>query len=110
MDSATREPGERFLFWLGEAAKRLREEAGLGPSSIAAKLGRREATVEAFEKGINNPRDLEAILAIYAESVGLDDPRDIVRDALRLWYEHGEPPSGNGTPTRRNPPARRPGG
>ena len=93
VEPSGRLPGDKFLFWLGEAALRLREEAGLGPSAVAAKLGKREGTVEAFEKGINMPRNLEAMLAAYAEVTGLSDSRDIIRDALRLWYEHGEAPT-----------------
>lgn len=93
VEPSGRPPGDKLLFWLGEAALRLREEAGLGPSAVAAKLGKREGTVEAFEKGVNMPRNLEAMLAAYAEVVGLNDSRDIIRDALRLWYEYGEAPT-----------------
>jgi hypothetical protein len=93
---SVRPPGERLLFWLGQAALRAREEADLKPATIASTLGRREATIENFEKGLHMPQDLEAVLAVYAEACGLDDARDLVRDALRLWYEHGEAPSQNG--------------
>lgn len=94
-----RPPGERFLFWLGQAARQLREEADVSPAAVTTPAGvKREATIEAFEKGQNMPRDLERMLLAYAKLCGLDDPRDIVRDALRLWYEHGEPPeNGDGT-------------
>lgn len=104
-EMSARPPGQRFLFWLGEAARQLREEHGLGPSAVSARLGVREATVESFEKAKNMPRDLEALLAAYAAVCDLDDPRDIVRDALRLWYECGEGPNDHAPESLNSHPA-----
>lgn len=87
-----RPPGERFLYWLGLSCRRAREEAGIKPAAIATKLGRREAVVDNFEKGINMPRELETMLASYAELTGKNDARDLITDALRDWYANGEAP------------------
>lgn len=89
-------PGERLFFWLGQAAREAREEAGIRAEAVAIRINRGKETVIRFEHGRTRPHELELMLAAYAECIGLDDPRDLVVRAVRKWYEHGTPPTLNG--------------
>jgi hypothetical protein len=84
--------GQRYLYWLAEAAKQLREHAGVRPETVASIMDVGIHRIDRFEKAENWPRDAERLLAAYAQVVGLDDARDIYQRALDLWYEHGTAP------------------
>jgi hypothetical protein len=101
MSNASREvpdvPGETFAYWLGAAAKQMREHAGVERDEIVAlishgKLMAAYARVERFEKAENWPRDVDQLVAAYAQAIRLDDPRDIYQHALDLWNKYGQPP------------------
>jgi hypothetical protein len=84
--------GQRFLYWLAEAAKQLREHAGVRPETVASIMDVGIHRIDRFEKAENWPRDAERLLAAYAQAVGIPDARDIYQRALDLWYEHGTSP------------------
>ena len=84
--------GQRFLYWLAEAAKQLREHAGVRPETVASIMDVGIHRIDRFEKAENWPRDAERLLAAYAQAVNLEDARDIYQRALDLWYEHGTAP------------------
>jgi hypothetical protein len=84
--------GQRFLYWLAEAAKQVREHAGVRPETVASILDVGIHRIDRFEKAENWPRDAEQLLAAYAAATGLEDARDIYQRALDLWYEHGTAP------------------
>lgn len=86
-------PGQRLFFWIGQAAKARREDAGLRLEAIAAETGHGKETLDRFEKGRTRPHELEVMLVGYAKLTGLEDPRDIVAQAVRLWYENGVNPA-----------------
>jgi transcriptional regulator with XRE-family HTH domain len=86
-------PGQRLFFWIGQAAKARREDAGIRLEGTAAEIGVGKETVDRFEKGRTRPHELEAMLVGYAKLTGLEDPRDIVAQAVRLWYEAGVNPA-----------------
>jgi transcriptional regulator with XRE-family HTH domain len=86
-------PGQRLFFWIGQAAKARREDAGLSLEKVAAEIGLGKETVDRFEKGRTRPHELEAMLVGYATLTGLDDPRDIAAQAVRLGYEAGVNPA-----------------
>lgn len=90
-------PGHRFSYWLGKAAREVREEADGTLPSIASKLGRRGiAGLERFERGQTLPQRLEQVLAAYALEAELEDPREIIVRAMRDWFQGGGPPVLNG--------------
>lgn len=91
-----RPPGQRLSFWLGQAAREVREEAGVRPEEIALAVGKGKEMIDRFERGHTRPQDLEELLVVYAKLTGLDDPRDIPVRALRMWFEHGEAPAQEG--------------
>jgi hypothetical protein len=91
-DSTEAPAGQRYLYWLAEAAKQLREHAGVRPETVASIMDVGIHRIDRFEKAENWPRDAERLLAAYAQCVGLDDARDIYQRALDLWYEHGTAP------------------
>lgn len=85
-------PGQRLFFWLGQAARQLREEADVRPEAVAIKADVGKETVTRFEVGRTRPHEIDLMLAAYAECVGLGDPREIVVLAVRMWFEHGSAP------------------
>lgn len=85
--------GQKLLYWLGQAARSVRETAGVSRAEIAVAVKRDQSAVERFENGQTMPQQLERVLAAYAAACNLDDPRDILQAALHLWYKHGTPPT-----------------
>lgn len=86
-------PGETFLYWLGVAAREMREQAGVSMVAVAAALGMNTTKgVERFERAEHFPNSLEWTLAAYGQELGIDS-REIVARALELWYDNGEAPS-----------------
>jgi transcriptional regulator with XRE-family HTH domain len=86
-------PGQRLFFWIGQAARHAREDAGLSLEAVAVELGEGKEKVDRFEKGRNRPRNIEEVLLAYAKVANIKDPRDIVANGVRDWYEHGEVPT-----------------
>lgn len=84
--------GERFLYWLAQAATEVREAAGTSPETLAAMLGVRVETVRRFENAQHWPRDAERLIAAYAIVGELKDPRVIYQRALDLWHKYGTRP------------------
>jgi hypothetical protein len=95
--------GQRFLYWLAEAAKDLREQAGVRPETVASIMDVGIHRIDRFEKAENWPRDPDRLLAAYATATGLEDPREIYQRALNLWHAHGTAPllSAKGDATKR---------
>lgn len=84
--------GQRFLVWLARAAIDARNRAGARPEEIAAPLRVGVDKIRRFEAAKSMPREIDQVLAVYAELAGLDDPRQIYQQALDLWYAHGTAP------------------
>lgn len=86
-------PGaQRFLFWLSQAAKDLRENGGINVETVAGLYGVRGRTIERFEVAESWPGDPDRLMAAYARAVGLADPRDIYQRALDQWRDNGQAP------------------
>jgi hypothetical protein len=79
----------RWLYWLGQAARRRRESCNVRRSAVAHLLEREVVGIERFERGITMPRPIEQVLAVYASLCGMPDAREIFQDALDLWYANG---------------------
>lgn len=90
-------PGQRFIYWLAKAAQSTREQAGASVLQVAALAGvKTDTTIKRFERAEHWPVDPERFIAAYAQIAGINDPRDIYREAMTLWYEHGSAPALNG--------------
>lgn len=87
--SAPEAPGRTFVYWLAQACKRAREEAGLTQSDIRAA---NQPRVSRFEKHAKWPDDPEELVQAYAQALGLKDSRALWELALEYWIEHGQPP------------------
>lgn len=80
-------PDQRMSFWIGLAARKAREEAGVVRSQIAGPLGIDQSTVTRFETTTSWPdkTGIDELLTVYAELSGVEDPRDIWERALKMW-------------------------
>lgn len=84
--------GERMLAWLAWTGQLLRDQANASIEDVASMAQVSSRIIERFEKGENWPRELEVILAAYANVARLDDsltPWDV---AVDLWRKHGTIP------------------
>lgn len=66
---------------LGQAARRIRLEAGLDLIDLATTSGVSQSTISRFEQGEGWRRDTNAIVDAYAQACGLR-PEDLWRAAL----------------------------
>lgn len=80
------------LYWLGREVRALRETLGLTPEFVGAAFNISGNKIRRFEKGENQPQDVEQIVAGYAVLAGLDDAREIYARALRSWVAKGKKP------------------
>lgn len=83
--------GREIVYWLANACKGLREEAGVRTATIAHYSGEGAHTVERFERVERFPEHLDPIVAAYARVAGFTDDRDVYLEAIDLWIEQGEP-------------------
>lgn len=76
-----------MLYWLANAARGYRLEADppVKQVRIAAAADTDQSTVFRFEQSGVWPRDLDVMLAAYAEALDLGDPRAIWDRALASW-------------------------
>lgn len=94
---------DQMVKWLGEAARDCREAAGLRRIQIASQAGlHTDVTVKRFEEGRTWPRNIDQLLATYAETCSAlendecwvkGDPRNIWQRALDNWRANDEAPS-----------------
>lgn len=79
-------------YWLADALRATREAAKVSRNAIAKRLDVDPSTVFRLEKGAGLTRDVERYVAAYAELCGVEDGRQLWRDALNRWMDHGAPP------------------
>lgn len=82
---------DTFLYWLVEAARRLRTLQDRKAPDVGFWAGD-ASSVYRFEQRKGWPRDPDRMVNAYAKECGLDDARELWRLALELWAEHGEKP------------------
>lgn len=80
---------DTFLYWLIEAAKRLRTLQGKKVPDVGFWYGDPSA-VYRFEQGKGYPRDVDKMLGAYAKELGLEDSREIFRLAIDLYTAEGQ--------------------
>jgi hypothetical protein len=82
-------PGDdTMLYWLIEAARRLRTLQGKKVPDVGFWYGDPSA-VYRFEQGKGWPRDVDKMLGAYARELGLEDSREIWRLAIDLYVSEG---------------------
>jgi hypothetical protein len=89
-------------YWLAQACRQIREEAGVHQIDIAALVrkpipggGTKPSAISSvyrFEIGTGWPRNADEYVNAYAKTAGLADPRLVWDRALALWRKHGENP------------------
>lgn len=87
---------DTMIYWLAQALSQLRRQADppIKQVEIAALAGVDQSTIWRLEEERAGwPRQVELIVAAYAEECGVDDPRDIWAFATDLWRQHGDRPS-----------------
>lgn len=84
---------DTMIFWLAQAAKELREAKQRKQVHIAATINRDQSTIYRFEYGDAWPRQIDLIIAGYADDLDIDDARVIWRKALEMWEAQGKAPS-----------------
>jgi transcriptional regulator with XRE-family HTH domain len=100
-DAMDRPPGQRFEYWLGATARRLREEAGLSLEDMASRVHASKEKLDRFEKGRTRPHNESEVVAGYAEVCGIADARDVYALALDDWNAHGQAPAAAAIARRR---------
>jgi len=92
-------PGARFMTWLARAAIESREGSGTRLEDIASRARAGIDQIRRFEAAKSTPREIDRVIAAYAEFAGIADPREIYGRALELWYEHGQAPLARDEPS-----------
>lgn len=98
--NGTGTPRDDMAGWLGAVLAQARINANVTQLAIAERAGVSEAKVYRFEAGESWPRfgGPDELLAVYAELLGVDDPRDFLQLMLDRWREQGTQPT---APTQR---------
>lgn len=78
-----------MIYWLAQAAKGARVNAGRMQVHVAASINVHQSTVARFEDGEAWPKNPERMLAAYADDLDLD-VRDLWEAGVTLWREKGE--------------------
>lgn len=84
---------QRFAYWLGVVIRETREAAGRSVTYVAGMVNASEITAKRFERAETWPTNHELLVSAYAETAGIDDPRDLYAAALNRWMRSGEKPT-----------------
>lgn len=78
-------------YWLGLTMRELREDAtpAVSPKLVARRFGVHITSIQRFESGTHWPTQVDRLLAVYAELLGAEEPRDYYRLALERWMGTG---------------------
>ena len=81
--------GARMSYWIATALRLRRTQADISESDVATALGVNWRTIRRLESGRSMGRDIDKFVAGYAYLLGLEDPRVIWDDALKMWRHKG---------------------
>lgn len=73
-------------YWIAQAAKRRRLNAGRLLVHVGASASRDQSTIYRFEEGDAWPRDADQIISAYAHDLDIS-PLELWEDALELWRD-----------------------
>lgn len=81
-----------MLYWIAEAAKEARVEAGRHQVHIAAEIGNgtNQSTIDRFEGHKSQPKNLDTTLRAYANDLEID-VRQLWARGLELWIASEKP-------------------
>jgi hypothetical protein len=97
-----------MMYWLRQAAREMREGSERKHVHIGASANADQSTVSRFESGESMPRDLDKMIAGYADDLDVD-AREIWAAALRLWDASTQPEGDAAIPGPPDGFPRRPG-
>lgn len=80
-----------MVYWLAKAARQARQEAGRKQVHIAASIDRDQSMIARFERGSAWPRDVDRIVAGYADDLGITEIA-LWERALALWADQQDDP------------------
>jgi transcriptional regulator with XRE-family HTH domain len=78
-------------YWLGRAARAMREEADRMIIDIAVRARTTESTVSRFETAKTQPSNIDAMIAAYAKELGVE-PIEVWLRAIQLWTDRQATP------------------
>lgn len=92
--------GSRMGYWIATVLRDRREAAGISEQDAATTVLQPRAdgkkpnsrTIKRLETGATMPSDLDQRVAGYAYLLGLDDPRELWREAMDRWDAEGTHP------------------
>lgn len=98
------EPERTMAHWLGRRCRQLREDKGVKTSEIVQWINGRNGQLDVsslsnFETGKTWPQKLDAIVAAYAVTCGVEDGRKLWRAALKDYVRLGGAPLPNRNPS-----------
>lgn len=87
----------RLAYWIGRQVKPIRKPDENGRPAVGWRelehlAGADRTTLLAFENGERLAPDFDRYLTAYARVGGIDDPRELLDNALREWMLEGFPP------------------
>ena len=85
-------PGMRLAYWICTILRRERLRLGVSEQEMGTSLGVNRRTIQRLEQGQTMGRDIDYFVAGYAYVLGLDDGRELWRDALDAWRKDGKAP------------------
>lgn len=80
---------DSMLFWLATAAKQVREAGGRRQVHVAASANLDQSSVYRFEEHKSTPRDVDLMVAAYADDLEID-PMMLWEQALKMWRDERE--------------------
>lgn len=86
----TTEEQRGMLYWVAEAAKEARIDAGRLQVHIAAELSKNQSTIDRFESHGSQPREVDATVQAYADDLEID-VRQLWARALEMWIASEKP-------------------
>lgn len=90
-------------YWISTVLREAREEAGVPPKNVAQLADVDNSTLSRFENHRTWPQNLDRMVAAYALIAGVEDPRDLWREAVQRYVKDGgQPVLGELSPAQRS--------
>lgn len=86
------QPASELIYWIASVAHGYRLASGLSVDRLSKLTTVTPPVLSRFERGMSWPNNLDELLAAYGAAGGLDDPRQIIEEALEAWAKEGDPP------------------
>lgn len=90
---------DTMRYWLARTLRQTRESRGVSRDAIRMLVPGRDgnpmdiSTLSRFENGQTWPREIDALVPAYALLCGIEDPRELWKQALADWLAKGAAPT-----------------